>query len=75
MIVELLRRRASVRRFQDKPIPEAVLQDILEAGSMPLPPYIKRADRPEDREHYQTMFAADGASAAVTTSTSGSDCT
>jgi nitroreductase len=34
MIVELLRSRFSVRRFQDKPIPEAVLQDILEAGRL-----------------------------------------
>jgi nitroreductase len=34
VIVELLRRRFSVRRFLDKPIPEAVLQDILEAGRL-----------------------------------------
>jgi nitroreductase len=34
MIVELLRSRFSVRRFQDKPIPEAVLRDILEAGRL-----------------------------------------
>src|SRR6185369_14873631 len=26
-------------------------------GHVPLPPYIKRADRPEDRDRYQTMFA------------------
>jgi nitroreductase len=34
VIVELLRRRSSVRSFQDKPIPESVLQDILEAGCL-----------------------------------------
>jgi nitroreductase len=34
VIVELLGRRASVRRFRDKPIPEAVLQDLLEAGRL-----------------------------------------
>ncbi len=26
-------------------------------GHVPLPPYIKRGDRPEDRERYQTVFA------------------
>ena len=26
-------------------------------GHVPLPPYIRRADRPEDRERYQTVFA------------------
>ena len=26
-------------------------------GHMPLPPYIERADTPEDRERYQTLFA------------------
>jgi len=34
MIVELLRSRFSVRKFQDKPVPDAVLQDILEAGRL-----------------------------------------
>lgn len=34
MIVELLKTRFSVRRFQDRPVPEAVLQDILEAGRL-----------------------------------------
>jgi nitroreductase len=32
MIVELLSARSSVRRFQDRPVPEKVLQEILEAG-------------------------------------------
>jgi nitroreductase len=34
MITDLLRKRSSVRRFQDKPVPEDVLQDILEAGRL-----------------------------------------
>ncbi len=34
MITELLRTRFSVRHFQDRPIPEDVLQDILEAGRL-----------------------------------------
>lgn len=37
------------------------------AGSMPLPPYIKRAAEGEDRERYQTVFAREkGAVAAPT---------
>ncbi len=37
------------------------------AGHMPLPPYIHRADGPEDREDYQTVFArVEGAVAAPT---------
>ena len=36
-------------------------------GHMPLPPYIERADTPEDRERYQTLFAKkEGAVAAPT---------
>ena len=48
---------------------EGDLADVLERfGRTPLPPYIKRdADRPEDRERYQTVYArADGAVAAPT---------
>jgi nitroreductase len=32
MILDLLRKRVSVRRFQDKPVPDDVLHAILEAG-------------------------------------------
>src|SRR5512138_3021968 len=34
MITELLRNRFSVRKFQDKPIPNDVVQDMLEAGRL-----------------------------------------
>ena len=34
MITELLTRRFSVRKFQDRPVSEDVLQDILEAGQL-----------------------------------------
>lgn len=38
-----------------------------QAGSMPLPPYIKRAPKGEDQERYQTVFAREkGAVAAPT---------
>jgi S-adenosylmethionine:tRNA ribosyltransferase-isomerase len=36
-------------------------------GHMPLPPYIKRDDRPLDRERYQTVFARDRGSIAAPT--------
>jgi S-adenosylmethionine:tRNA ribosyltransferase-isomerase len=37
------------------------------AGHMPLPPYIRRADTPEDRERYQTVFAKIPGSVAAPT--------
>lgn len=36
-------------------------------GHVPLPPYIDREDSPEDRERYQTVFAAERGSAAAPT--------
>ncbi|MFL6714222.1 MAG: tRNA preQ1(34) S-adenosylmethionine ribosyltransferase-isomerase QueA [Sulfurifustis sp.] len=47
---------------------DAPLLDILErVGHMPLPPYIDRTDRTEDRERYQTVYArVPGAVAAPT---------
>ncbi|MCS6918124.1 MAG: S-adenosylmethionine:tRNA ribosyltransferase-isomerase [Chitinophagales bacterium] len=46
------------------------LFSVLEAaGHVPLPPYIKRSDRPEDRERYQTIFGhRDGSVASPTAS-------
>jgi S-adenosylmethionine:tRNA ribosyltransferase-isomerase len=43
---------------------EAALDRV---GHVPLPPYIKRKDRPLDREHYQTVFAREPGSAAAPT--------
>ena len=34
MIIELLEKRISVRKYQDKPLPANVLQTILEAGRL-----------------------------------------
>jgi nitroreductase len=34
MIIELLRKRFSVREFQDRPVPDNIVQDILEAGRL-----------------------------------------
>ena len=40
---------------------------LAQYGEVPLPPYIRRAPRPEDRERYQTVYAAhDGSVAAPT---------
>jgi len=36
-------------------------------GHMPLPPYIRRPDRPADRERYQTVFARESGSVAAPT--------
>jgi len=38
-----------------------------ELGHVPLPPYIKRADRPDDRERYQTVYARARGSVAAPT--------
>ncbi len=37
------------------------------SGHMPLPPYIKRADTPHDRERYQTVYARQTGSVAAPT--------
>jgi S-adenosylmethionine:tRNA ribosyltransferase-isomerase len=62
---EVLERRGDGRyrvRFS-----EPVEPQLERLGHVPLPPYIKRPDRPEDRERYQTVFAErPGAIAAPT---------
>lgn len=40
-------------------------------GHVPLPPYIHRADRPEDRERYQTVYARAGATGSIAAPTAG----
>lgn len=46
---------------------ENVYAAIDRLGHMPLPPYIKREDRPADRERYQTVFARERGSVAAPT--------
>ena len=46
---------------------EDVYEAIDRLGHMPLPPYIKRADRAEDRDRYQSVFARERGSAAAPT--------
>ena len=44
----------------------SALADAVDAiGHVPLPPYIHRGDRPEDRERYQTVFARHRGSVAA----------
>jgi len=51
-------------RLLSGPLPEQVLDRL---GDVPLPPYIRRDPVPEDRDRYQTVFAAEpGAVAAPT---------
>jgi S-adenosylmethionine:tRNA ribosyltransferase-isomerase len=40
-------------------------------GHVPLPPYIARKDRPEDRERYQTVYARPEATGSVAAPTAG----
>ena len=48
----------------DPPLTEEYLE---RAGHMPLPPYIKREDAPEDEERYQTVYSRELGSAACPT--------
>jgi S-adenosylmethionine:tRNA ribosyltransferase-isomerase len=42
-------------------------EEFEKIGHVPLPPYIKRADQPGDRERYQTVFAREKGSVAAPT--------
>jgi S-adenosylmethionine:tRNA ribosyltransferase-isomerase len=57
--------RRIVRLWTDDGSPLAEAVDAI--GHMPLPPYIKRDDRAEDRDRYQTVFARQRGSIAAPT--------
>ena len=57
--------RRTVRLWTADPGGVAAVVDRL--GHVPLPPYIKREDRPADRERYQTVYAAARGSIAAPT--------
>ena len=57
--------RRTVRLWTDDGSP---VRDTIDAiGHMPLPPYIKRADEPSDRDRYQTVYARHRGSIAAPT--------
>jgi len=45
----------------------AVAAALEQAGHVPLPPYIRRPDRPDDRARYQTVYARETGSVAAPT--------
>jgi S-adenosylmethionine:tRNA ribosyltransferase-isomerase len=49
------------------PADEDVYSALDRLGHMPLPPYIKRQDRSDDKERYQTVFAQERGSVAAPT--------
>lgn len=53
-----------ILRFSPK---DGLASALSRLGHVPLPPYIKRADSPLDRERYQTVFARQGFAAAAPT--------
>jgi S-adenosylmethionine:tRNA ribosyltransferase-isomerase len=57
--------RRTIRLWTDDEAGVDVVVDRI--GHMPLPPYVKREDRPEDRERYQTVYARDRGSVAAPT--------
>ena len=55
-------------RFQPMPDFFATIERL---GHVPLPPYIARPDKPEDRERYQTVYAQREATGSVAAPTAG----
>ena len=54
------------RRLRFRPVPN-FFDRVERLGHVPLPPYIGRADRPEDRARYQTVYARERGSVAAPT--------
>ena len=66
---EILERRFRGRRLvRLRTVDGRSIMDVVgEIGHMPLPPYIKRADEPSDRDRYQTVYASVSGSVAAPT--------
>jgi S-adenosylmethionine:tRNA ribosyltransferase-isomerase len=62
-ILEITERRTRIVRL----ITDDAERAIATHGHVPLPPYIARADRAEDEERYQTVYARDRGSVAAPT--------
>jgi S-adenosylmethionine:tRNA ribosyltransferase-isomerase len=66
-VVDNTTSRGRTIRFMFDGTPEELYDQIDAIGKTPIPPYIRRAEEPEDRERYQTVFARHrGAVAAPT---------
>ena len=66
--LEVLARRFQGRRTVRLTATGADVETVIDAiGHVPLPPYIKRADHPGDRERYQTVYARERGSVAAPT--------
>ena len=76
-VLELCDDGSRIVRFEKGASPldfEGLLPYLEKIGHVPLPPYMRRDDRPEDGEHYQPVFADKaGAVAAPTASLHFSD--
>ena len=59
---EVIDRESRIVRF-----PLGALKELNRVGHIPLPPYIKRPDRPLDRRYYQTVYARHAGSVAAPT--------
>jgi S-adenosylmethionine:tRNA ribosyltransferase-isomerase len=57
--------RRTIRLWSDSP--RGTDEAIDAIGHVPLPPYIKRVDDPQDRERYQTVYARERGSVAAPT--------
>ena len=57
--------RRTIRLWTDSGVD--IVDAIDRIGHVPLPPYIKRPDRPSDRERYQTVYARERGSIAAPT--------
>ena len=57
--------RRTIRLWSEPPLDVATAVDRI--GHIPLPPYIRRDDRPSDRDRYQTVFARERGSVAAPT--------
>jgi S-adenosylmethionine:tRNA ribosyltransferase-isomerase len=54
------------RNLRFQPVPD-FFAAVEQLGHVPLPPYISRNDRPEDRDRYQTVYARERGSVAAPT--------
>lgn len=58
------------RTLRFEPVPD-FFSAVERLGHVPLPPYIVREDRPEDRERYQTVYARPEARGSIAAPTAG----